>query len=47
MHHDKEFYGNDFTVYNFGYRDLRDEVWPIPQSEIDTNKKLTQHEECK
>ncbi|WP_300792251.1 RagB/SusD family nutrient uptake outer membrane protein [uncultured Bacteroides sp.] len=47
MKHDKEFYGDDFAVYDFSYRGPQDEVWPIPQGEIDTNKQLVQHDEWK
>lgn len=47
MQHDKEFYGSDFIVYDYNYRGAQDKVWPIPQGEIDTNKKLIQHDEWK
>lgn len=45
MQHDKEFYG--FGVYDCAYRGPQDNVWPIPQGEIDTNKLLVQHDEWK
>lgn len=43
--HDKEFYG--FGCYPRLYRGPQDDVWPIPQGEIDTNKQLEQHAEWK
>ena len=44
MQHDKAFYG--FGVVNRGaMRGGQDLVWPIPQSEIDTNPMLEQHAE--
>ena len=45
MLRDKEWY--DGTCYAHDYRGPQDTVWPIPQSEIDTNKKLEQHAEWK
>lgn len=33
--------------YGFGFRGSQDLVWPIPQSEIDTNPLLIQHDEWK
>lgn len=45
MQHDKEFYG--FGCYDRQYRGPQDDVWPIPQGEIDTNKQLVQHDEWK
>lgn len=33
--------------YSFGFRGPQDTVWPIPQSEIDTNDLLEQHAEWK
>jgi hypothetical protein len=47
MQNDKEFYGKEFSVYDFNYRGTQDTVWPIPQGEIDTNKQLVQHDEWK
>lgn len=47
MQDEKDFYGADFSVYDYGYRGPQDEVWPIPQGEIDTNKELIQHDEWK
>ena len=44
MQHDQSFYG--FGVVNRGVlRGSQDLVWPIPQSEIDTNPMLEQHAE--
>lgn len=47
MQHDMSFYG--FGAYERNYRGPQDEVWPIPQGEIDTNKQLKheQHAEWK
>ena len=45
MQHDKDFYG--FGCYPRLYRGPQDNVWPIPQGEIDTNKKLELHAEWK
>ena len=45
MQHDKEFYG--FGCYTRTYRGPQDDVWPIPQGDIDTNSLLEQHAEWK
>lgn len=45
MQHDMSFYG--FGAYTRTYRGAQDNVWPIPQGEIDTNAKLVQHDEWK
>lgn len=45
MQHDKDFYG--FGAYTHTYRGPQDDVWPIPQGEIDTNPQLVQHDEWK
>ncbi len=45
IQHDADFYG--FGVYVRTYRGAQDNVWPIPQSEIDTNSQLIQHDEWK
>ena len=46
MQEDKSFYG--FGVVERGnLRGAQDLVWPIPQSEIDTNPMLEQHSEWK
>ena len=45
MQHDADFYG--FGCYPRLYRGAQDNVWPIPQGEIDTNKQLEQHAEWK
>lgn len=42
---EQEFYG--YNLYSHQYRGPQDDVWPIPQSEIDTNSKLVQHDEWK
>lgn len=43
LQRDHEWY--DGTCYGHTYRGPQDDVWPIPQSEIDTNEQLKQHEE--
>lgn len=45
MTHEKDFYGLWTLAFSPGYRGPQDEVWPIPQSEIDTNPQLEQHAE--
>ncbi len=47
MQHDEEFYGFDYAGYSRTYRGAQDTVWPIPQTEIDTNSQLHQHDEWK
>lgn len=46
MQHDRSFYGFG-TVTRGELRGPQDLVWPIPQTEIDTNSQLTQHDEWK
>lgn len=46
MNADRDFYGIRYK-YEYNYRGPQDEVWPIPQTEIDTNSKLEQHDEWK
>ena len=46
MQHDSSFYGFG-SVPRGNIRGPQDLVWPIPQSEIDTNPQLEQHEEWK
>lgn len=46
MQHDRSFYGFG-SVTRGNVRGLQDAVWPIPQSEIDTNDMLEQHDEWK
>lgn len=43
MHQEYATYGNG--VYERQYRGAQDDVWPIPQNEIDTDKNLKQHKE--
>jgi hypothetical protein len=46
MQEDKSFYGFGAVERN-NLRGAQDLVWPIPQSEIDTNPMLEQHSEWK
>lgn len=46
MRADRETYGTGVLNHRVA-RDARDYVWPIPQSEIDTNDMLEQHDEWK
>lgn len=43
MHQEYATYGNG--CYERQYRGAQDDVWPIPQNEIDTDKNLKQHKE--
>ncbi len=43
MHKEYETYGDG--CYERQYRGAQDDVWPIPQNEIDTDKNLKQHKE--
>lgn len=43
MHQEYATYGN--SSYERQYRGAQDDVWPIPQNEIDTDKNLKQHKE--
>lgn len=35
------------SLYQRNFRGPQDTVWPIPQTEIDTNDQLVQHDEWK
>lgn len=45
MNQDASMFKINYAGYDRNFRGNQDLVWPIPQSEIDTNKKLIQHDE--